>query len=102
MVWGTDTVTLQTWDHTTETPTLVLSERFDFDKGGRLIRKYLPNSTTIFTEYVYCKAANEPTACGGDKNRNKLRRTLYPDGSQVEYTYDAKGRLLSTSHGSQP
>ena len=64
------------------------TQQYTYDKAGRLLQK-THNGTTMPVSFLYDKASN-------------VTRLTYPDGWQVNYTYDALGRVTQAKEGTAP
>jgi YD repeat-containing protein len=95
--WDATGVTIETYDESTTSPTLLTSERNEFDSEGRLTKAYLTDSTTLFTQFEYCDPSTDAVNCPSIQTEALYRRVTAPNGIVTDYSYDAKGNMISNT-----
>lgn len=81
--------------------TEILTNRYEYDQGGRLIKNIHPDGSYTETEYNAAGKEIKATDALGlvtsheyDANANRIQ-TEHPDGSSALWTFDAEGRQLT-------
>jgi choice-of-anchor A domain-containing protein len=81
--------------------TEILTNRYEYDQGGRLIKNIHPDGSYTETEYNAAGKETKTTDALGlvtsheyDDNGNRIQ-TEHPDGSSTLWTFDAEGRQLT-------
>ena len=92
VVWSGNTATITTY----EGDNAVASQLVEVDGRKRVVKLYVPDSSSKYTLFEYCDTAGG-SACPNQLSDNQLRRITKPNGGKVEYAYDTAGRVKSTS-----
>ena len=94
-VWGSNQVAIETYG--SDGTTLQRSVTVAHDEKFRITRTFIPGSTSLYSETIYCDSTLFPVACPNSNSRNRPYQHIAPDGSSLTYQYDDLGRVLTVT-----